>query len=131
MKKSNYSLYLAGLINEYGEEDFEGSRDRGDQDQASEIDQNSPEFRSWLTKFEEEFSGKQYPGMSLIDQRNLYTGRILLVLDQTGMTDKWTQYASTADLKQMISNYENLVLSLVERKHPEMLEAYKQWHGID
>ena len=131
MKKSNYSLYLAGLINEYGAEDFEGSRDRGDQDQAPEIDQNSTEFRSWLTKFEEKFPGKEYPGMSLTDQRNLYTGRILTVLDQTGMTDKWTQYASTADLKQMIDNYENLVLNLVQTAHPEMLEAYKQWHGIN
>ena len=129
MKKSNYALYLAGLINEYGEQDFEGSRDRGEQEQ--EIEQNSPEFRSWLTKFEEEFPGKEYPGMSLTDQRNLYTGRILTVLDQTGMTDKWTQYASTADLKQMIDNYENLVLNLVQTAHPEMLEAYKQWHGIN
>jgi hypothetical protein len=129
MKKSNYSLYLAGLINEYGAEDFEGSRDRGEQEQ--EIDQNSPEFRSWLTKFEEKFPGKQYPGMSPTDQNNLYTGRILTVLDEFGMTDKWTQYASTSDLRQIINNYEKLVLDLVEKAHPEMLEAYKQWHSID
>jgi hypothetical protein len=129
MKKSNYSLYLAGLINEYGAEDFEGSRDRGEQEQ--EIDQNSPEFRSWLTKFEKEFPGKQYPGMSLNDQHNLYTGRILAVLDEFAMTDKWTQYASTSDLKQKINNYEKLVLDLVEKAYPKMLEAYKQWHGID
>jgi hypothetical protein len=131
MKKSNYSLYLAGLINEYGAEDFEGSRDRGDQNQEPAIDQNSPEFRAWLTKFEEEFPGKQYPGMSLNDQRNLYTGRILTVLDETGETDKWTQYASTSNLKQIISNYESLVLNLVRIAHPDMLEAYKQWHSID
>ena len=129
MKKSNYALYLAGLINEYGEQDFEGSRDRGEQEQ--EIEQNSTEFRSWLTKFEEKFPGKQYPGMSPNDQNNLYTGRILTVLDEFGMTDKWTQYASTSDLKQIISNYEKLVLDLVEKAHPEMLEAYKQWHGIN
>ena len=54
MKKSNYALYLAGLINEYGEQDFEGSRDRGEQEQ--EIEQNSTEFRSWLTKFEEKLT---------------------------------------------------------------------------
>jgi hypothetical protein len=129
MKKSNYSLYLAGLINEYGAEDFEGSRDRGDQNPA--IDPNSPEFRAWLTKFEEKFPGKQYPGMSPTDQNNLYTGRILTVLDEFGATDKWTQYASTADLKQKINNYEKLVLDLVEKAHPDMLEAYKQWHSID
>lgn len=90
----------------------------------------SPEFKSWLSKFEEKFPGKEYPGMSSLDQRNLYTGRIMLVLDEFGMTDKWPQYAGTADLKQMINNYEDLVLKLVGSSYPEMLEAYKQWYGM-
>jgi hypothetical protein len=127
VKKSNYSLYLAGMIgeNKYLENEEMASAS------PPTAGYNSPEFKSWLSKFEKKFPGGSYPGMSREDQGNLYTGRIILVLDEFGMTDKWPQYAGMADLEQMIKNYEDLVLKLVGSNYPEMLDAYKQWHGID
>ena len=127
MKKSNYSLYLAGMIGESkyleNEEMAQGSPPTAGLD--------SPEFKSWLSKFERKFPGGAYPGMSREDQGNLYTGRIILVLNELGMTDKWSQYAVVADLERMIKNYEDLLLKLVGSNYPEMLDAYRQWHDID
>lgn len=114
MRKSNNSLYLAGLLNEAPE---------------SAVPYGDPRFVAWVRDFERKFPTGM-PSLSREDMNNLYTGRIISVLDEFGETSKWSEFAGSADLNATVRNYERLIDRLVKTYHPEMYQAYLEHHDL-
>jgi len=116
MEKSNYSLYLAGLL---GESAGEGEA----------VSYRDPRFVAWMRDFERKFP-TDMPSLSPRDMSNLYVGRVISVLDEFGETSKWSEMAGSADLKTTVRNYEQLIDRLVRTYHPDMYQAYMDYHNL-
>jgi len=115
MKKSNRSLYLAGLISEEGEEG---------------VSSKDPRFLAWLREFEVKFPTDSPSGLSMEDMKNLYLGRVINVLDEFGETSRWPELAGSPDLNRTVKNYEGLIDRLVKTYHPGMYQAYWDYHNL-
>lgn len=115
MNKSNRSLYLAGLISEESEGAVSG---------------DDPRFMAWMREFEERFPTDRPGGLSVVDMKNLYLGRVINVLDEFGETSKWSEYAGSPDLNRTVQNYEKLIDRLVRTYHSGMYQAYWDYHNL-
>lgn len=118
MNKSNYSLYLAGLLGEAAGEN-----------PGEAVSYRDPRFVAWMRDFERRFPTNM-PSLSREDMKNLYLGRIINVLDEFGETSKWAEYAGSPDLDATVSNYEKLIDRLVRTYHSGMYQAYWDYHNL-
>jgi len=123
-KESNYYLFLAGVINESKYLENEES------ERAEADHHDDHEFKSWLSKFDTKFPSDHHDNLSKEDQHNLYIGRIMAVLEELGLIDKWPEYAGMSNLQEIVNNYQKLLVELVRRNHPAMFDSYKKWHDI-
>lgn len=115
MRKSSHSLYLAGLLNEEGEE---------------RVSHKDPRFLAWLKDFEMRFPTEMPSGLSSVDLRNLYVGRVINVLDEFGETSRWSEMAGSSSLDRTVRNYELLIERLVKTYHSGMYQAYHDHHNL-
>jgi len=115
MRKSNRSLYLAGLLNEEGEE---------------RVSHKDPRFLAWLEDFEKRFPTERPSGLSSVDMHNLYIGRVITVLDEFGETSRWADMAGSPSLETTVRNYELLIDRLVKTYHSGMYQAYWDYHNL-
>ena len=64
------------------------------------------------------------PRWSEKDKTNLYIGRIISILDEFGETEDWAEYAGGCNLKNIIKNYENLIIRYYKEIRPELYSYY-------
>lgn len=115
MRKSNRSLYLAGLLIEEGE---------------GTVSRDDPRFLAWLRDFERRFPTDRPNGLSSEDLHNLYIGRVISALDEFGETSRWSELAGSSDLERTVKNHEQLIDRLVKTYHSGMYQAYWDYHNL-
>lgn len=113
MKKDPQALYLSGLISE---EQFYYSQSKNES-----WDAETQKYLDWHKQFTAKFPVGEY-NRSSNDRDNLFSGRVISVLDELGEAEKIFQYISATNSAE--GNYYRLLTRLVKEAHPEMLA---QW----
>ena len=110
MKKDPQALYLSGLISE---EQFYYSQSKNES-----LDPDTQKYMDWFKQFTAKFPVGEY-NRSSNDRDNLFSGRVIAVLDELGEAEKIFQYTSAINSAE--GNYYRLLTRLVKEAHPEML----------